>query len=152
MSDEQARVVDPESVDMEVEYLDLDAFIPKPYKKVKVLGVDYDVMHPSDLTFDQWTEMLGVDQQLAKIRDDPGAAVGAGKTKVKMLIPDLPQDVLDSLNPKRILMLMKYVSTEVRTEAERQAAKLEAERGNGDAEAAPGDESGPAPSSSTSAN
>jgi hypothetical protein len=142
----------PNEVDMAVEYLDLDAFKPKFYKRTRIEGVDYGVMHPSDLMFDQWIELLAVDKQLAAIEEEPGAAVIAGKKKIRMLIPELSEEVLDALNPKRVLMLLNFVTTEIRTEAERQAETLEAERGGNAVAEAGHDESAPAPSSSTSAS
>jgi hypothetical protein len=140
-----------ESPDMAVEYLDLDAFKPKAYKHVTIEGTKYGVMHPSDLSFDQWLELIESDQVLSKLAEDPRAATTAGKKKIAMLIPDLPADVLESLNPKRVLMLINFVTTEVRNAAAEQQEKLAGEReGNGDAGAEA--ESAPAESPSTSAN
>lgn len=138
-----------DNIDMTVEYLDLDAFKPKPYKHVKIENVEYGVMHPSDLTFDQWLELVETDKTLATLAHDPRGATVAGKRKIAMLIPELPSEVLESLNPKRVLMLITFITTELNTAAKEQQKKLESEQGKGDAGPEPAEAASP---SSASAN
>jgi hypothetical protein len=123
---------EPEA-NLETEYLDLDVFKPKPFKHVQIEGVTYGVMHPADLTFDQWLELLENDGDISRLEDEPRKASAAGKKKVAMLIPGLPSEVLESLNPRRLLLLVGFVTTEVKKAAKEQHEQLESERPNGDA-------------------
>ena len=100
MTDETATAATPESPGV----LDLDAIPEESAQTVRIGGQEYPVRNPMDIPLVEIEEMLHIQEALA---GKPWhAQLGLARRQVQILIPTLPEEVLNRLTGRQIVRIM----------------------------------------------
>lgn len=97
------------------EIVDLDAFVPPPPTRVRLLGAEYEIKSILDMPYQEYLEILALERRLeGEPRDDQMELI---IEQVSRMIPGLDGAVIRRLSLRQLGMLRAVVESSVAREA-----------------------------------